>query len=213
MSRDAPDPTESAAPPGRAASRNPADLPRGPAGAFAPPPRVLHGLMLEYDDPDDLIDAARQLRAAGYAEMDAFTPFPMDELPEILGWGRSRIPRLMFAAAVAGAAGGYLMLWYANVVSYRINVGGRPLDSWPAFLIITFECSMASAILAGAIGMLFRNGLPRPHHPVFDVPGFERSSSDRFFLLIEAADPKFDSEQTRRLADGLCPLRVIEVNE
>ena len=210
---DAIDPHESATPPGHPSEQNPADLPRGPAGAFAPQPRVIHGLMMEFDDPHNLLDAARRLKDDGYSEMDAYTPFPMDELPEILGWPRSRMPAVILAAGILGGLGGFFMLWFANVVSYRINVGGRPLNSWPAWIPITFECTVLCAGLAGGIVMLLRNGLPRPHHPIFDIPGIERSGIDRFFLIVEAVDPKFDADRTRQFVDGLDPLRVIEVNQ
>ena len=194
-------------------AQNPADRPRGPAGAFGPTPTVLHGLVLEFDDGDVMLDAARDLAGRGYRCIDAFSPFPLEGLPEVLGWPRTRMPLVFLVAGVLGGLGGFFMLWFANVVSYRINVGGRPLNSWPAWIPITFECTILCAGLAGGIGMLLRNGLPRPHHPVFDVPGFERTGIDRFFLIIEAQDPQYDADRTRAAAEGLGALCVTEVNE
>ena len=189
-------------------------MPKPACGAFAPRPRTIHGIVAEFAEPDALLVAARRARDAGYTSgLDAFTPFPLDELPEILAWPRSRMPRVFLIAGAVGGLSAFFMMWFANVVHYPINVGGRPLNSWPAWIPITFETTVLFAGLAGASGMLFRNGLPRPHHPVFEVPDFERSGRDRFFLIVEAADRKFDAAATRDFMHTLDAERVTEVYE
>ena len=178
-------------------------------GAFINPP--LYGLLAEYDDVAPLLAAAKAARDAGYRMTDAFTPFPVEELPKAMGWRRSRIAAAFLVGGIAGGTLGYFMMWYANVVSYTINVGGRPLHSWPAFIPITFEMTVLCAALTGFAALIIRCGLPRPHHPLFDVDGFDRSGVDRFFLLIEGRDPKFDREATGELLGSTQPLRVIAV--
>ena len=182
-----------------------------PKSAPRPPRQRLYGLLAEYQDVKPLLRACRAARDAGYARTDAFTPFPIEELTPALGWQRSRIAGAFLAGGLGGGAMGFGMMWYANVVSYTINVGGRPLDSWPAFVPITFELTVLGAALAGAFALMARCGLPRPHHPLFEVEGFDRSGVDRFFLLIEGRDPKFDEHATGALLEGTNPLRVVAV--
>ena len=138
---------------------------------------------------------------------------PVEDLPQALGYRWTGIPSLVLLGGIIGAVGGYFMEWYAMGVDYPINVGARPFNSWPAYIPITFELMVLCAAIVAIAGMLALNGLPRPHHPVFNVPEFERASSDRFFLCIEARDPKFDLEQTRRFLEQLKPCRVSEVEE
>jgi len=171
-----------------------------------------YGLLAEFEGATAVVEAARQAFAAGYRHMDAFTPFPVEGLAEVLGFRRTRVPLVMFAGGVSGAVAGYLMQYWCNVVDYPINVGGRPLNSWPSFIPVTFELTVLFAALAGVFGLLGLCGLPMPYHPLFNVPGFALASRDRFFLCIEEADPKFDLEDTRQFLAGLHPRgEVVEV--
>jgi Protein of unknown function (DUF3341) len=170
-----------------------------------------YGLMAEFNDPDNLLAAARRTREEGYRRMDAYTPFPVEGLSEALGFQRTWVPLLVLIGGIIGCVGGYIMQYYIAVVDYPINVGGRPLHSWPAFIVITFELTVLAAALAAVLGMLALNGLPTPHHPVFNVPRFALASRDRFFLVIEATDPKFHLEDTRRFLKSLGSREVADV--
>jgi hypothetical protein len=176
--------------------------------AQAPP---LHGLLAEFDGPAKLLEAARAARAAGYRRMDAYTPFPVEGLAEALEFHRTRLPLVVFLGGLIGGVGGFFMQYYAAVISYPVNVGGRPLNSWPAFLPVTFEMTVLGGALAAVLGMLGLNRLPMPYHPVFNVPRFALASRDRFYLCIEAADPKFDPVATQQFLVGLGPSDVSEV--
>jgi hypothetical protein len=167
--------------------------------------------MAEFENPQDLVVAARQARAAGYRKMDAYTPFPVEGLSEALELGSTRVPTIVLIGGLLGAALGYSMQYYLMAVDYPVNVGGRPLHSWPAFIPVTFELTVLLAGLAAVIGMLALNGLPMPYHPVFNVQRFALASRDRFFLCIEASDPQFDREETRRFLDRMAPRVVSEV--
>jgi hypothetical protein len=170
-----------------------------------------YGLMAAFDGPADLIEAARHAYAQGYRRMDAYSPFPVHGLAEALGFERTRLPLLVFLGGAAGGIGGYSLQYWINVIDYPLNVGGRPLHSWPAFIPVTFELIVLAAALAAVLGMLALNGLPRPYHPVFNVPEFESATRDGFFLCIEATDPQFDGGQTRRFLESLKPQAVFEV--
>jgi len=174
---------------------------------------AIYGLMAEFETHEQLLDAARRAHEIGYRRMDGYAPFPIEGLPEALGRKRTLVPLVVLLGGIVGGLGGYFMEWYASVVSYPINVGGRPLHSWPSFIPITFELTVLGAALSAFFGSLAMNKLPQPYHPVFNVPDFERASIDRFFLCIEASDPKFDLAETRKLLEGFEALRVAEVDE
>lgn len=172
----------------------------------------LHGMMAEFHDVETAIEATRAARAAGYRSMDAYTPYPVEELAEALEYHtRGRLSRIVFAGGLVGAAGGFLLQYWSSVFYYPMNVGGRPFNSWPAFIPITFETTVLVAALSAVLGMLALNGLPRPYHPVFNVPEFALASRDRFFLCIEADDPKFSTTDTRHFLETLNPIGVYDV--
>lgn len=159
----------------------------------------LWGLMAEYEEAEVLLAAARRAHDAGYRRMDAYTPFPIDDLPEALGQKSTLMPLIGFAGGAGGLALALCFQWWTMSVDLPLNVGGRPLASWPTFLVIGFEVAILCAALALFFGLWWRNRLPMPYHPVFNVDRFERASQDRFFLCIEAADPRFDAERTAEL--------------
>jgi len=170
-----------------------------------------YGLMAEFDSAQALVTAAQRAREAGYARMDAYSPFPIEELAEALGVRASRLPLLVLLGGVLGCVGGYFMQYYAAAVAYPINVGGRPYHSWPAFIPVTFEMTILVAAVTAVLGMLALNGLPMPYHPVFHIPRFALATRDRFFLCIEATDPMFDAQATRAFLETLGPREISEV--
>jgi|SRR4051812_26445281 hypothetical protein len=171
----------------------------------------LYGLMAEFDDPSALVEAAHRAHKAGYRRLDAYSPFPIEELHEALGLHNTSVPLLVLIGGLAGCLGGFYLQYWISAVAYPINVGGRPLVSWPAFIPVTFECTILGAALAAVFGMLALNGLPMPFHPVFNVPRFALATRNRFFLCIEASDPRFDVEQTRAFLQSLRPTEVADV--
>jgi hypothetical protein len=172
----------------------------------------IYGLMAEFETHEQLLAAAAAARERGYRRMDGFTPFPVEGLPEALGRPRTRVPLIVLLGGIFGGLGGYFMEWYANVISYPLNIGGRPLNSWPAFIPITFELTILGAALSAFFGSMALNKLPQPYHPVFNAPHFERASIDRFFLCIEAVDPLFDLQATRVFLESTQALSVSEVS-
>lgn len=168
----------------------------------------IYGLMAEFDAPEEVLAAAQAASRKGYRKMDAFTPFPMEELTEALSIRRSTLSLFVLACAVAGGTLGFAMQYFASVIDYPLNIGGKPLNSWPQFIPITFEMTILFAALGAVVGMIFRNGLPRPVHPVFNVDRFELASRDKFFLCIEAEDPLFEREETERFLRSLDPAHV-----
>ena len=171
----------------------------------------LHGVMAEFSDPNELVAATRQAYEAGYRHFDAYTPFPIEELAEAMGVHSTRLPLLVLIGGIAGAVSGYALQFWTATINYPINVGGRPLHSWPAFIPITFETTVLVAALTAVLGLLALNGLPMPYHPVFNVPRFALASRDRFFLCIEATDPMFDLDGTTRFLQRMQPRQVSEV--
>src|SRR5580692_9717658 len=171
----------------------------------------LYGIMAEFDQPEPLLDAARRARDAGYRDMDAYSPMPVEGLAEAIGFRTSMVQRLVFAAGLLGATGGFTLCWWITVIAYPHNVAGRPLNSWPAYVPITFECMVLVACLTAVIGMLALNGLPQPYHPVFNVARFEHASRDKFFLCLEATDSQFDPKATREFLEQLSTQGVMEV--
>jgi hypothetical protein len=171
------------------------------------------GLMAEFEKPEELLEATRQARLAGYHAMDAYTPYPVKGVAAELGMRRNRVPFVILIAGIVGAIVGYSMQHWTMGVDYPLDVGGRPLNSWPVFLPIAFEVMVLVAAFAALFGMVFLNGLPQPYHPVFNAPRFALATRDRFFLCIEAADPKFDLEATRGFLESFDPREVTDVEE
>jgi hypothetical protein len=171
----------------------------------------LHGLLAEFGDQDALLEAARRIRATGYTFVDAYTPYPVDGLAEELGFRTTRVPLVVLVGGILGAVGGYFLQYWLNVLNYPINVGGRPLNSIPAWVIVTFELTILTAAIFAVFGMLALNGLPRPYHPVFNVPEFALASTNRFFFAVDARDPRFDPKDTRRFLESLGPKGVWDV--
>jgi len=172
---------------------------------------AVYGLMAEFDNPTSLVAATQRAHDAGYRRMDAYSPFPIEELHEALGARHTRLPLLVLLGGLCGCIGGYALEYWSSVIAYPLNIGGKPLHSWPAFIPVTFETTILVAALTCVLGMLALNGLPQPYHPVFNVPRFALASRNRFFLCIESTDPKFDVEATRRFLETLEPREVTTV--
>jgi ActD protein len=171
----------------------------------------LYGLLAEFGDADALVEAASRATTAGYRKIDAYAPFSVPGLADALGFRRDRVALITLLGGIVGGAGIYLLQWYSAVVDYPINSGGRPLHSWPAFIPPTFECTVLGAALAAFVGFLILCGLPRLHHPIFNARDFDLATRNRFFLCVEAADPRFDRAATQRFLESLAPLQVTEV--
>jgi hypothetical protein len=178
-----------------------------------PDPRThgLYGLAASFHSPEQIVEAAKKVHAAGYRRAEGYTPYAVEGLTEALGFHHTGIPLIVFVGGLVGCIGGYFMMWYANVISYPWNIGGRPPNSWPAYIPITFEMTVLGASLLALFGMLILNGLPSPYHPMFRAPTFELASQNRFFLCIEVADPEFKLDWTRQFLESLGPISVVEV--
>ena len=170
-----------------------------------------YGLLAEFDTPDHIVEAARRAYAAGYKKIDAYSPFPIEELSEAIGFHRNGVPLVVLIGGLLGGLSGFSLQYWIHVINYPLNVGGRPLNSWPAFIVVTFEMTILFAGVFALFGMLALNGLPMPYHPVFNVPRFAFASKDRFFLIIFASDPQYDALATRRFLEGLGPRAIDEV--
>lgn len=173
----------------------------------------IYGIMAEFDTPTELVDAARQVRDAGYRKTDAFSPFPLHEIDEALGIKRTILPYLVFGGAVTGLLTGIALQVFVHAIDYPLNVGGRPYISIPSMVPPAYELTILFAGFTAVFGMLFLNGLPRPYHPVFNVPRFALATREKFFLIIESEDPKFDYAETRSFMESLNPQEVFDVDE
>jgi hypothetical protein len=171
----------------------------------------LYGVMAEFATPNELIAATAKAREAGYAKIDAYAPYPIEELVEALGHSHSKLPFMVLIGGIVGCAVGLGLQWWVNVIVYPLNIGGRPLASWPAFIPPTFETTILFASLTAVFGMLALNGLPTPYHPVFNAPRFSFASRDRYFLCIEAKDPRFDASEVRRFLESTNAAEVSDV--
>lgn len=172
---------------------------------------TIYGMMAEFDSASDLVAAARRTREEGYHKIDAYSPFPVEGLAEELGFRKNGVPLVVLIGGLLGCMSGYALQYWISAVSYPINVGGRPYNSWPAFIVVTFEMTILFAGLAAVLGMLALNGLPMPYHPVFNVPRFAFATRDRFFLIIFSSDAKYDAVATRAFLETLGPRSISEV--
>jgi len=175
----------------------------------------LYGLLGEFDSPKQLMDAAKKVREAGYKHIDAFVPFPVEGLSHALGLGRKHdlVPLLTLAGGLGGGLTGFFFQLWVSMSAYPMNIAGRPLNSWPAFIPVTFELTVLGASTFAVFGMLALNKLPQPHHPLFNVERFKRASNDAFFLCIESHDPKFQLEETARFLQSISAQHVTEVRD
>jgi hypothetical protein len=172
---------------------------------------AIYGLIAEFETPTELVIATRQAYSAGYRKMDAYSPFPIEEASEALGFHKSRVPLIVLLGGIMGGLSGFALQYWINVISYPLNIGGKPYDSWPAFIVPTFEMTILFAGLSGVFGMFALNGLPMPYHPLFNVERFAAVTRDKFFLCVEAADPHFDIVSTQQFLENLRPLSISEV--
>jgi hypothetical protein len=173
----------------------------------------IYGILAEFDTATELVDAARRVRDAGYTKTDAFSPFPLHEIDEALGIKRSILPYLIFAGGITGLLAGFALQYYVHVVDWPIIVGGRPHLSIPAFVPPAYELTILFSAFVAVFGMLFLNGLPSPYHPVFNVPRFALATREKFFLLIEAADERYDHDETKKFMETLGAQEVFDVPE
>ena len=171
----------------------------------------LYGVMAQFDNPSDLVGAARETYAAGYRRINGYSPFPIEELSEAIGFRRTLLPLIVLVGGIIGALAGFFMQYWMEVIDYPINVGGKPFNSWPAFIPITFECTVLVAAFAAVLGMLALNKLPQPYHPVFNASNFALATRDSFFLVIESKDSKFDHDEVKRFLKSLEARDVCDV--
>ena len=171
----------------------------------------VHGILAEFKNPDAVVEAAKRVHAAGYTKVDAYSPYPIEELGEALDLHKSHLPKIVLLGGICGFLAGWGLEYWAAVIEYPMNIGGRPLYSWPAFIIPAYETTILFAAMGAVFGMLALNGLPQPDHPVFNVPSFALASRDKFFICIESHDPKFDPAQTKAFLASLGASEVTEV--
>jgi ActD protein len=173
--------------------------------------KLIYGLMAEFDDANALVEATRRTYDAGYRMVDAYSPFPIEPAWEALHADDRRVQLFVLIGGIVGACVGFGLCYWTQAIAYPLNIGGRPLNSWPSFIPVTFETTILFASFTAVITMIALNGLPMPYHPVFNVPQFSRASQDRFFLTIEAKDPKFDRTRTLEFLRGLAPKGINEI--
>ena len=171
----------------------------------------LYGVMAQFDSPSALVAAARETYTAGYRRINGYSPFPIEELSEAIGFKRTSLPLIVLIGGIIGALGGFFMQYWMEVIDYPIIVGGKPFNSWPAFIPITFECTVLAAAFAAVLGMLALNKLPQPYHPVFNAPNFALATRDSFFLVIESKDPKFDHDEVMQFLKSIEAREVVDV--
>jgi hypothetical protein len=171
----------------------------------------IYGVMAEFDGPNELIAAAKRAYEAGYRDMDAYSPYPIEEVSHAIGFKRTRLPLIVLIGGIIGCVTGFGLQYWVSVIAYPLNIGGKPLNSWPAFIPVTFEMTVLFAAIAAVVGMLALNRLPMPYHPVFNVERFELASRTHFFLCIESSDKQFDRDETARFMRTLAPREVNEV--
>ena len=184
-------------------------LPVSPRHRRHTPP--LYGVMAEFENPSDLVAAARRTYEAGYRRINGYSPYPIEELSEAIGFTHTSLPLIVFIGGLLGGLGGFFMQYWMEVIDYPLNVGGKPYNSWPAFIPIMFECTVLCAAFAAVLGMLVLNKLPQPYHPVFNAPNFALATRDRFFLVVEANDPQFEHETVVGLMKSLNAQDVCDV--
>lgn len=172
-----------------------------------------YGIIAEFEEAEHLVKAANAAKDAGYKKMEGYSPFPIHGLSDAMGFKDNRVPWIVFLSGLTGGCLGFLMQYWISVIDLPLNVGGRPMNSVPSFVPITFECTILFGVLSAFGSVFVLNLLPQPYHSIFNAPGFERASQDRFFLCIEADDPLFDDEGTREFLEGLSPLSVGEVEK
>ena len=171
----------------------------------------VYGLMAEFDNPEAVVHAARKTYEAGYKKIDAYSPFPIEALSEAIGFHYNFVPLLVLIGGILGGLSGFALQYWIHVINYPVVVGGRPLNSWPAFIVVTFEMTILFAGISAVFGMLALNGLPMPYHPVFNVPRFALASKDRFFLIVFSSDPRYNALETRRFLESFSPRSISEV--
>jgi len=172
---------------------------------------ALYGIMAEFDNPSDLVAAAKRTHEAGYRRINGYSPYPIEELTEAIGFTKTTLPIIVLVGGILGGLGGFFMQYWMEVIDYPLNVGGKPFNSWPAFIPITFECTVLVASFAAVLGMLVLNKLPQPYHPVFNAPNFALATRDKFFLVIEANDPKFRRDEATQFMKTLGAMDVSDV--
>lgn len=171
----------------------------------------IYGLVAEFPDAETIVEAAEKVKAAGYDKVEGYTPMPVEELIHALGHHKSPVPKIIFGGALLGCLTGLGLQYWVSAIDYPLNVGGRPLASWVSFIPVTFEMTILFGAFAAVGGMLLVNGLPMPYHPLFNVKRFSYVTRDKFFLCIEAIDPRFDRQETREFLESLNPTGVSEV--